>query len=123
MPFSRQAAFDLLRTLAFGSISGTYAKLGSALTHGARGIHITNQTDGDMFIAVTNGSTPASDGTADNLFIPNGSFILWDNATDSSHLTNDPSFVFPKGTQFWVRQSTAPSKLSVYLSVLYATGE
>lgn len=123
MPFSRQAAFDLLRSLGFASISGTYAKLGSAFTHEARGIHITNQTDGDMFLAVTNGSTPASDGSADNLFIPSGSFVLWDISTDSSHRTNDPSFVFPKGTQVWVRQSTAPSKLSVYLSALYAVGE
>jgi len=123
MPFSRQAAFDLLRSLGFASISATYAKLGSAFTHEARAVKVTNQTDGDMFIAVTNGATPASDGSADQLFLPNGTFVLYDIATDSSNATNAPSFVLPKGTQFWVRQSTAPSKLSVYLELLHAAGE
>lgn len=123
MPFSRSAKFDPLRSVAFGSISATYVALGTAFTHMVRGFRITNQTDGDLFIAITNGSVPASDGTADNLIVPAAAFVLWDVATDSSHLTNDPAFVLAKGDQVWVRQSTAPTVRSVYLECLTALGE
>ncbi len=123
MPFTRQATFDLLRSLGFASISATYAKLGSTFSHEARAITIINQTDGDIFVAVTNGATPASDGTADNLFIPNNTAFTYDVTTNNSNVPNSAPFVFGKNNQFWVRQSTAPSKLSVYLQILYGVGE
>ena len=44
------AQFDDLRSLAFGSISGTYASVGSATTVQARGIRLINNTQGDMFM-------------------------------------------------------------------------
>lgn len=123
MSFSRLATFDVLRVLANGSISTTYAKLGSAMTHAVRSFCITNQTDGDMFIAITNGSTPASDGTADNLFVPATNFRLYDVSSNAGQQTNSPPFALAKGDQLWVRQSSAPTTNSVYLEILYAVGE
>lgn len=123
MAFSRVAQFDVLRVVANGSISTNYAKVGSAFSFHVRAFTIVNQTDGDMFFTFTNGSTPASDGTADELFVPAGSFRLYDVASDSSHFTNDPPFVLAKNTQCWVRYSTAPTTLSVYLECLIAAGE
>lgn len=123
MPFSKSAKFDPIRTVAAGAISATYVVLGAAFAHGVRGFRIVNQTDGDLFIAVTNGSIPASDGTADNLIVPAAGITQWDISTDSSHLTNDPAFVLAKGDQVWVRQSTAPTVRSVFLECLTALGE
>lgn len=122
MSFSNFALFDVLRVLANGSISATYAKLGTALTHRGRAFCITNVTDGDMFVAVTNGSTPASDGSADNMFIPAGGFRLYDVTSDAMA---DSSMLFASavGQQFWVRYSTAPTVKSVYLELLYGKGE
>jgi len=47
--FSVQVAvLDTLRTLANGSISGTYAAVGTPFTSPVRLICFTNNTDGDM---------------------------------------------------------------------------
>ena len=123
MAFSRVALFDVLRSLVYSSTSATYAKLGTALTHNPRSFCITNNTDGDMFIAVTNGATPASDGTADNLFIPASGFRLYDVSSNAGSQTNAPPFVLQRGDQIWVRYSSSPSKNSIYFENLYAAGE
>jgi hypothetical protein len=118
MPFSITAKIDLLRTLGNASISTTYAGVGTRFTHDCRIVRIINATAGDMFFAMTNGSIPASDGSADQLFLPAGTFLLYDLTTNggSNKFTN---FVFPRSTQIWVRQSTAPASSSVYVETVY----
>ena len=112
----------MLRSVANGSISATYAALGAVFAHRMRMIKITNNTDGDMFIAFNSLTTaPASDGTADNDFVPAGGFVLYD-FTSNSESTGSP-FVFQNGTQIWVRYSSAPTKNSVYLTCIYGKGE
>jgi len=64
---------------------------------------------------------PASDGSADNDFVPAGGFVLYDFTSNSA--AGGSPFVFQLGTQFWVRQSTAPTTGSIYLTVVYAKGE
>jgi hypothetical protein len=123
MPFSKSAMFDPIRTLGFAAISATYAKLGVALLHPVRAFRIVNQTDGDMFVTITNGSIPLSDGTADELIVPAGTFVLWDVSSDSSHFTNDPAFTISKGDQFWVRQSTVATVRNIFLECLIPLGE
>ena len=118
---SQIADFDILRVLAFGSISATYAKIGTALTHSTRLFCVSNNTDGDMVVTWTNGSTPASDGTADKLFVPAGGFKLIDVSTNKNQL--DSAFLLLIGDQFWVRYLSAPSKNSVYLETMYGVGE
>jgi hypothetical protein len=106
---STSVKFDNLRSLGFASISASYAALGTALTTTGRLICLTNNTDGDMFIS--------DDGINDKLFLAAGSFKLFDFQTNRED--SERKFVVAKGTQFSVRQSTAPTKGAVYLEVIY----
>lgn len=110
---AKKVNFDTLRSLAYGSISGTYAALGSALTESARIICFTNKTQGDMII--TTDSTNASG----MIFVPAGTFKLYD-LTANMVPGKDDNFVVAAGTQFYVKQSTAPVSGAVYIEVVYA---
>lgn len=106
---------DSLRTLAFGGISGTYATVGAALAHTWRMFRVTNNTNGDLFISF--------DGTTDNLFVPASSFVLYDLSTNAPPISETDNLVLGIGTQFYAKQSTAPSSGSVWIEGLYAKGE
>lgn len=121
MAGSQIARVDVLRSLPFSSITSNYAKLGSSLNHVSRIVHIQNLTDGDMIFAFTSGNTPLSNGTADNLIIAAGGFVLFDLGTNREE--TNTTFAFSIGTQVWVRESTTPTQKSVYLSSLYGQGE
>lgn len=109
---AKKVNFDTLRSLAFGGISAAYAVVGSAITVNTRIICITNKTAGDMIFSIDD--TNASG----NLFIPAGSFKLFD-FTSNLVSGNDDSFVLAIGTQFYVKQVTAPVSGSVYIEVIY----
>jgi hypothetical protein len=106
--------FDALRSLAFGSISGSYAALGSPLGFNWKMFKITNNTDGDMFIS--------TDGTTDNLFVPATSFVLYDLSTNAPPVSVNDTFCMAIGTQFYVKQSTSPSTGAVYIEGIYSMG-
>lgn len=99
---------DVIRTLAFGGISGTYAAVGTPFTFPVRLICFTNNTDGDVFMS--------DDGVNNQLFIPANSFKLFDVTTN--RFGNIPGLVFAIGTQFYVKQSTAPTMGAVYIECL-----
>lgn len=105
-----RAYFDSIRTIAFGAISGTYASVGSALTHNARGVCFTNNTAGDMFFT--------DDTTKDKIFVKAGSFKLWDIQANINPQFDD-KYVIPIGTQFSVKQITAPVSGAVYIEIIY----
>jgi len=105
---------DVLRSLAFGGISGTYAAVGTPLTVNWRMFRITNNTNGDLFISF--------DGTNNNLFVPASSFVLYDLSANAAPVTESDTFVMQVGTQFYAKQSTAPSSGAVYVEGLYARG-
>lgn len=106
------ARFDTLRSLAFGGISGTYAALGTPLSQNWREFRIVNATNGDVFIS--------ADGTNNNFFLPSNSFLLWDLSTNAPPISDTDTFVLAIGTQFYVKQSTAPTSGSVYVEGIYA---
>lgn len=108
---AQQVKFDTIRSLAFGSISGSYAAIGTPTTINARLICITNTTDTDMFIS--------TDGVNNMLIVPHGSFKLFDLQTNRFSL--DQQFVVPINTQFYVKQVTAPGSGTVYLEIVYGT--
>ena len=110
---AKQVKFDTLRSLAFGGISAAYAAVGTPLDINARIICITNKTAGDMIFSVD--STNA-DG---NLFIAAGSFKLFD-LTANLVPGKDDNFVLAIGTQFYVKQVTAPTSGAVYIELVYA---
>jgi hypothetical protein len=105
-----RAFFDSIRTIAFGGISGTYAVVGSPLTVLARGVCFTNNTQGDMYFT--------DDNTKDKIFVAAGSFKLWDVQANINPQFDD-KYVLPIGTQFYVKQITAPVSGSVYIEVIY----
>lgn len=107
-------AINALRTLAFGGISGTYATVGGTLAQNIRMFRIINNTDGDMIFSI--------DGTNGHFFVPALSFVLYDLASNSPPQKQGSSLVLNIGTQFYVKQSTAPSKGAVWIECLYATG-
>jgi len=104
-----KAKFDAIRSLGFASISGSYANLGTALTKMCRAFILVNDTDGDIMISLDGG-------TLDHLYIPAGSFQLFDVGSNAQQ--EDDKYVLPIGTQFAVKQVTAPTVKSVYLSIL-----
>lgn len=109
------ARYDVLRSLAYTGISGSYANVGTATGHAMRGFCVTNNTNGDLFISF--------DGTNNNLFVAAGSFRLYDVAANSAASTSSNELVLQIGTQFMAKQSTAPSSGSVYIECFYAQGE
>lgn len=104
------AHFDTLRSLAFGGISGAYAALGSTLATNTRIFKLTNGTDGDLFVSL--------DGVNNHMFLPAGSFTLYDLSTNSPPIAVTDNLVLAIGTQFSVKQSTAPTSGSVYLETI-----
>lgn len=107
-----RAFFEPLRTLAFGGISGTYAAVGSPLSHMVRVFCITNNTQGDMIFSLDN--TNASG----DMFVAAGSYKLYDIQANINPQFDD-KYVISIGTQFYVKQSTAPVAGSVYIECLY----
>jgi len=106
---SNVAVLDNLRTLAFGSISGNYAAVGTPISSPARLICFTNDTDADMFFS--------DDGVNNKLFVAKGSYKLFDITTNRD--AYDSYMALRAGTQFYVKQSSAPGSGAVYIEVIY----
>jgi len=110
---AKKVYFDTLRSLAFGSISGTYAAVGTPLTVQGRIICFTNKTQGDMIF-----STDSTNATG-QIIVPANSFKLYDFVANLIP-GKDDSFVVAEATQFYVKQVAAPVSGSVYIEVIYA---
>jgi len=101
-----------LRSLAFGSISGTYAGIGTAISNPVRIFMLQNLTDTQMFFSF--------DGIVDHITLPPDAFILLDVTTNKS--ISGGSLNIAEGTRVYVREGAAPSLGSVYLTVFYGQG-
>jgi hypothetical protein len=99
---------ETLRSLAFGSISGTYAGIGTALANPARIIHITNTTDVLL--------TYSLDGVNDHFIVPTNSFLLLDITTNQAQTLG---CFLSQGDRLYVKG--APTLGSTYLSVFYGS--
>lgn len=109
---AKRVYFDTLRSLAYGSISGVYAAVGTALTVEPRIICITNDTDAGMIFSDDNTVS------AGKLYLPRGTFKLFD-LTANMVPGKDDSFVMAKGTIIYVKQATAPGSGGVYVEYIY----
>ncbi|MCK5435996.1 MAG: hypothetical protein KAI88_05155, partial [Nitrosomonadaceae bacterium] len=101
-----RAFFEPIKTLAFGGISGAYATVGAVTDKPCRVICISNATQGDMYFTV--------DSSEDQMFVPAGSFKLYDIQANQNPRSDD-SYVLEVGTQFYVKQITAPVDKAVYI--------
>ena len=104
------ANMEDLRSLAFGGISGAYATVGSATTTKVRSFLVSNATQGDMLITW--------DSSRNLLPVLAGSFVLFD-VTSNMMAHGEENYFLPIGTQFYVKQITAPVEKSVYIACLY----
>jgi hypothetical protein len=101
---------ETLRSLAFGSISSTYAGIGTSLLNPSRILYIVNDTDALL--------TFSFDGIDDHFVIPSFSYILID-VTSNMTLTGG-SLTIAQGQRIYVKGD--PSEGDVYLSTLYGAG-
>ena len=111
MAYGKRVAFEPIREIAFGSITGTYQAVGTGLADNARLIRIVNQMDTQMYISI--------DGTTDHIRLPAGGFLLLDL---SANKIRDDGLFLAVGTIFYVKQVSAPSTGSLWIEVLYAEG-
>lgn len=99
-----------LRTVAFGSISGTYAAIGTSLTHAASIWLVQNLTDVNVYISW--------DGVVDDFEIPAYSGMVLDITGNQAN--NDAGLFIPRHTTFYVRQvSGAPTVGSVNIATVF----
>ncbi len=104
-----RAKWEPLRSLAFGSISGTYAGVGTAFSNPVRIFWVQNNTDVTL--------TFSQDGLVDNFVLPSGAFVLLDLC--SNMVMPSGAFYFPEGSRLYVKG--APSSGEVDLSIVYGT--
>lgn len=107
-----RAFFEPLRSLGFAGISASYADVGTPLTHQVRAFCITNNTQGDL-IFTTDDSVSAGE-----MFVAKGSYKLYDVQANMNTKFDD-KYVLAIGTQFAVKQVTAPTSGNVYIECLY----
>ncbi len=101
---------EAIRSLAFGSISASYADVGAALIHPIILLHLMNDTDADLFVSFFEAE--------DHLFIKAGGFILYDVSANKA----DPggNRVFSQGLIVQAREvSSGPTSGSLYLMAFY----
>ena len=99
-----------VRSLAFGSISGTYADVGTVTTHSSWQITINNTTDVLLIIS-------KDDGVTDWLRIPPSTSGVWEYLYKTE---NGQVAMVPHGVQFQVKDDgSAATEGEVNISVEY----
>jgi hypothetical protein len=107
--FSIKLLPEVVRSLAFGSISGTYMGVGSALDNPARIVLFQNYTDQTVMFSFN--------GVDDHFPIASMGFVLLDVTANK---TISQGFYIGEGTRFYVRDiGTATTSGDVYISVFY----
>lgn len=107
--FSLELRADPLRSLAFGSISGTYAAIGTPFSHPVRIMIAQNLTDVTL--------TYSFDSVNDHFVLPAGGQMIVDVSSDEFQ---GNGFLISINTQMYVKGS--PGSGSVYISAFYARG-
>lgn len=102
-----------LRTLAFGSISGTYMGIGTPLDNPSLQIIIQNWTDISVLISW--------DGITDHLALFSGCAWDSDNVTNGAR---ESGLYIPAGQRFYVKQynDTAATSGAILITTFYGQG-
>ena len=109
---SIRATMEPVRSIAFGSISGTYAGIGTALSNPSRMLVLQNFTDQPVMISI--------DGVNDHIPLAATTSIIMDMTSNKSIM--GAVFAWAEGQRFYVKEiGSAPASGSVYLSTIYGT--
>lgn len=112
MAYGTRVAFDPVREIDFGDISGTYAAVGTPFNEHVRLIDFNNATDQELYISF--------DGVNDHLRIGSNSFKLFDL---SANKIRDDGLFIASGTQVYVREvSASVTDGSFWVEIMYADG-
>lgn len=113
MAYGTRAAFEAVREVAFGSVTGAYTAVGTATTDQTRIVHIVNTLSTDVYISL--------DGITDHLRIAGGGFVLFDFSSNKVH---DDGLFLKEGTVFYVKQTSAgaPASGNLWIEIAYGQG-
>jgi len=112
MAFGTRIGVEALRTVAFGSVTSSYAAVGSATTDMIRLVAFNNGTNQSLLISL--------DGTTDHFRVVGNGFKLLDLTTNR---VRDDGLFIAKGTTFYIKdEGVAPTSGSFWIEALYATG-
>jgi len=102
-----QYKYETLRSLAFGSVTANFVAVGTAITHPAAKVEITNATDVPLAVSF--------DGINNHLYLP-----ATTSRIEDIKLETGPSSSLPQRTVIYVKHlGAAPSSAAVYVSVSY----
>lgn len=90
---SKAAKFEVLKRIAFGSVSSSYASIGAVTSNPWRKFTITNNTDVPVIVTTDSGES------AGKWFLPKTSYITEDVSTNE----NGDYIELPAKTQFSVK--------------------
>jgi hypothetical protein len=107
MAYTKQLAYEALRSIDSATFTGSYQLLGTALTHPGAIVKLLNNSSKDVTISI--------DGVNDVDFAPANSFWLYDCVTNRASSVD--AVFHPQGRQFFVKGSAGLG--SVYLVVQY----
>ena len=108
MGYKNSAAFDVLRSVAFGSITTSYVAVGAELPSSAVAVTFKNNTNGIVLVSI--------DGINDMLVYPASSYGVYDIRTNAP---NGIDYLLPKGTSFLIKYSgSAPTSGSFYIEAV-----
>ena len=99
-----------VRTIAFGSISGTYMGVGTPLANPSRILYILNATNALLMFSY--------DGVNDHQALPASSFLLLDLTANK---TNNAGSYISQNTRIYVKTIGSPTSGSVYISTYYGS--
>ena len=111
-PTALRVRFEDLRTLAFGSISGTYALVGSTFSNPIRLINIVNDTDAAILVSFN--------GVDDKIYVPGSVAVVYDYSANKSDIAGYMEQAVGEGV--YIKQySDAPTSGVVAVTAVYAS--
>lgn len=107
MAYTKQMAYETLRSIDSATFTGSYQAIGTPLTHPGSIVKMVNNSNVLVTISL--------DGSTDVDVLPANSYWLYDETTNRASAT-DAVFI-PQGKQFYVKGAAGVG--SVYLVVQY----
>lgn len=108
---AQKARYEALRTVAFGSITGAYAQVGTDFSNAVIQLEITNGTDENILISF--------DGVTDMVVALAGELKIVDYAANRESNAEKLALAYRK--LFIKAEGSLPTSGSFYVSVVYAS--
>lgn len=104
-----RARIEPIRSLAFGSITGSYVAIGATITEPTRWVYLFNDTDQRIYFS--------NDGTTDKFLLPAGGFLVMDITSNKGE---ESVYVVAEGDHWYAKHAgVAPTVRAVYVTLMY----